>query len=173
MEYRLRIEDETISVEASRLDQSGAAAVTVAGETRNVVVKAVSANHLHLAVNGTAREVFAATAEGGTWIWVAGRPRFVEDADKAPRRKSRGPGETTREVTPPTPAAVIRVMVQVGDKVAKGQGLVVVTAMKMEITLSAPYSGTVTAVNCEAGAQVMPGQILVEIDPDPEEDQNG
>jgi len=173
MEYRLRIADETVSVETSRLDQSGAGTMTVAGETRNVVVTAVSSNHLHLTVNGTATEVFAAAAEGGAWIWVEGRPRFVEDADNAPRRKARGPGDTPREVTPPTPAAVVRVMAQVGDKVAKGQGLVVVTAMKMEITLSAPYAGTVTAVNCEAGAQVVPGQILVEIDPDPEEDLNG
>jgi biotin carboxyl carrier protein len=77
-----------------------------------------------------------------------------------------------REVTPPTPAAVVRVLVEEGQKVVKGQGLVVVSAMKMEITLSAPYSGIVRAVNTNVGDQVKPGDILVEIEAHAEEDPN-
>ena len=56
-----------------------------------------------------------------------------------------------------------------GDRVRKGQGLVVVSAMKMEMTLSAPYAGTVTLVSTEAGAKVSPGEILVEIEPEAED----
>ena len=68
-----------------------------------------------------------------------------------------------------TPASVVRVLVEVGREVVKGQGLVVVSAMKMEMTLVAPYSGTVKAVNTLVGAQVSPGEILVEIEPFPAE----
>jgi biotin carboxyl carrier protein len=49
-------------------------------------------------------------------------------------------------------------------EVVKGEALVVVSAMKMEMTLVAPYSGTVRAVNTQVGAQVSPGEILVEIE---------
>ena len=89
------------------------------------------------------------------------------DADKAEQRKARrrGPGQDSNLVTPPTPATVIRLMAEVGQEVEKGQPLVVVSAMKMETTLAAPYEGVVKAINTEAGARVSPGDILVEITP--------
>jgi biotin carboxyl carrier protein len=52
----------------------------------------------------------------------------------------------------------------VGDTVEKGQGLVVVAAMKMETTLTAPHAGEVTAVRVEVGANVRPGEILVDVE---------
>ncbi|NIA19824.1 MAG: biotin/lipoyl-binding protein, partial [Xanthomonadaceae bacterium] len=66
-------------------------------------------------------------------------------------------------VTPPTPAAVERILVQTGQAVEEGQSLIVVSAMKMEMTLAAPYAGVVANVNTMEGAQVAPGDILVEI----------
>ena len=62
------------------------------------------------------------------------------------------------------PAVVQDVLVAVGDEVEKGQKLVVVSAMKMESTLVAPYAGTVAAVNTEVGAKANPGDVLVEIE---------
>ncbi len=62
------------------------------------------------------------------------------------------------------PSVVVRVLVKEGDRVVKGQGLVVVTAMKMETTLKAPHSGVVRKVNTYPEAKVMPGDILVEIE---------
>ncbi|HOS98411.1 MAG TPA: acetyl-CoA carboxylase biotin carboxyl carrier protein subunit [Deltaproteobacteria bacterium] len=41
-----------------------------------------------------------------------------------------------------------------------------VSAMKMETTLSAPFPGIVTRINCAEGDKVMPGQILVDIERD-------
>ena len=62
------------------------------------------------------------------------------------------------------PAVVIRLLVALGDAVKKGQPLIVLSAMKMEATLYAPYAGTVKKINAAAGEQVMPGLILVEIE---------
>jgi biotin carboxyl carrier protein len=113
--------------------------------------------------------LFAARAADGVWIWADGRARFVRDADEEPRRKASGTLGRPREVTPPTPAAVVKVLVSVDRHVSEGEALVVLSAMKMEITLTAPYSGTVRAVNAAVGDQVSPGHILVEIEPDAEE----
>ena len=71
------------------------------------------------------------------------------------------------------PAVVQNVLVEVDQVVDKGQPLVVVSAMKMESTLVAPYPGTVAAVNTEVGAKVNPGDILVEIEAAPEGDPEG
>jgi len=64
------------------------------------------------------------------------------------------------------------VMAEVGQQVAKDDGLVVVSAMKMEFTLTAPYAGEVTAVNTKVGDKANPGDILVEIAPAAEEEPN-
>ena len=62
------------------------------------------------------------------------------------------------------PGQVIKIEVAVGDRVEKDQAVVVISAMKMETTLTAPFAGTITAVNTEVGAQVMPGDLLVDIE---------
>ena len=59
---------------------------------------------------------------------------------------------------------VVSVEVAVGDKVIAGQKLVVVEAMKMEHVHSSTVTGTVTAVNVEAGMQVSTHAVLVEIE---------
>lgn len=165
MDYRLRIGDQLYPVEALPRDSEGRGEIRVDGRSFSLAVESVSSHHLRLLMQGKAVSLFVAPASQGTWVWFEGRARLVEDADKARPRKSRGPGVESREVTPPTPGSVVRVLVEEGQTVEKGQALVVVSAMKMEMTLGAPYAGTVLAVNTTVGAQVSPGQILVEIDP--------
>ena len=67
-------------------------------------------------------------------------------------------------ITPPTPAVVVKIQVQTGEQVEKGQAVIVVSAMKMETTLYAPYDGTVVKINTAINDKVAPGQILVEIE---------
>ena len=166
MEFRVAIDEHILPVEASPLDETGSGAIAVNGESVTVMVKAVSPHHVHVQAHGKAYHFFAARTEEGTWIWHDGCARFVKDADKMPRRKSKAPGTLPSEITPPTPATVMRVLVAKGDKVTKGQGIIVVSAMKMEMTLTAPYSGTVREIHTEVGTQVKPGEILAEIEPD-------
>ncbi|MBI4965437.1 MAG: biotin/lipoyl-binding protein [Desulfomonile tiedjei] len=165
MDYRLRIGDQLYPVEAGPRDAEGRGEMTVDGRPCSVKVESVSSQHVRLSMCGKAANLYVVPDGQGAWIWHDGRARLVEDADKIEPRKSRGPGVAASEVTPPTPGSVVRVLVQQGQTVEKGQALVVISAMKMEMTLSAPYAGTVRAVNAQMGAQVAPGQILVEIDP--------
>lgn len=62
------------------------------------------------------------------------------------------------------PANVWQVLVQPGDRVNKGDRVVILEAMKMEIAVEAPASGVVSRVLCGAGKQVTPGQNLVVIE---------
>jgi biotin carboxyl carrier protein len=61
------------------------------------------------------------------------------------------------------PAVVRAVLVSVGDAVAKGDVLVMLEAMKMELPVRAPRPGTVASVGCVAGELVQPGVPLVEL----------
>ena len=64
----------------------------------------------------------------------------------------------------PMPGAVVRVLVEAGATVAKGDPLVVLEAMKMEHTVASPADGTVSEVRVQAGQQVDAGSVLVVVE---------
>jgi len=84
---------------------------------------------------------------------------------------ARGTGTThgihDGEIEAPMPGRVAAVEVSNGEKVAKGQRLLTIEAMKMEHALTAPFDGTIAELGASAGAQVAEGQILVKVEPEP------
>jgi 3-methylcrotonyl-CoA carboxylase alpha subunit len=64
----------------------------------------------------------------------------------------------------PMPGKVIKLSVAQGQRVAKGEELLIVEAMKMENALRAPRDGTVKAVRAAIGDSVGPGVVLVELE---------
>jgi acetyl/propionyl-CoA carboxylase alpha subunit len=69
------------------------------------------------------------------------------------------------EIEAPMPGRVTAVEVSRGQKVARGQRLLTLEAMKMEHALTAPFDGTVAELNATPGAQVSEGQLLVKVEP--------
>jgi len=63
----------------------------------------------------------------------------------------------------PIPGRVAKLLAKAGDKVAAGQTVVVLEAMKMENELRAPRGGTVSEIRCAEGAPVEAGQDLATI----------
>jgi pyruvate carboxylase len=59
------------------------------------------------------------------------------------------------------PGVVLKVMVEAGQKVAKGQHLMVTEAMKMETTVQAPFEGVVDQVYMANGEAIQPGDLLI------------
>ena len=73
-----------------------------------------------------------------------------------------GAGEGGR-LTAPMPGKVVSIAVKAGDKVAKGQPLAVMEAMKMEHTIAAPQDGVVDEVLYAPGDQVTEGAELLRL----------
>jgi len=69
----------------------------------------------------------------------------------------------------PMPGRVLAVKRAPGERVAKGEVLVVLEAMKMEHEVAAPHDGVVRAVPVEPGQQVNAGDVLVILDEQREE----
>jgi len=61
------------------------------------------------------------------------------------------------------PGKVVGIRVKVGDKIEKGQPLVVLSAMKMETVVSAPMSGTISKLSAAMDEDLAGGDLLVEI----------
>lgn len=165
MDYKLTIGEETVAMSVETGLESGF--TVTSGDSRHIIgCQVISDHHLHLTVNGQAYNVFVNDEPDGKTIILNGREYLVQDADEMERKPSRKRGGQSKptEVTPVTPSVVVSVLVKEGDVVEEGQKVVVLSAMKMEVTLTAPYAGTVTAINAADGDQVAPGQILVDID---------
>jgi len=79
-------------------------------------------------------------------------------------RKSQGsaPGE----IKAPMPGLVVKLVVSEGDTVSKGQGVIVVEAMKMENEIQAPIDGKVEKVMVQTGKAVDKGELLLVIKQD-------
>jgi biotin carboxyl carrier protein len=63
------------------------------------------------------------------------------------------------------PATVRKIAGAAGDAVHRGEVLIVLEAMKMELPVRAPADGTIARVNCREGELVQPGQELAELQP--------
>ena len=80
----------------------------------------------------------------------------------APQKVATGTIGSTK-VTAPMPGTILRIEAKVGDKVTKGQVLLILEAMKMENEIVAPVDGTVASINVESGASVNAGDLLASL----------
>lgn len=161
MEYRLRIDDNVTSF-SMRKGDGDSITLTRGDLVLDLRYSVISEHHLFIILNGVGYNAYLSRDGKGRNIVIRGIPFYIEDADRptAVRKKN---SAVQKDVTPPMPSVVVRILAAAGDHVKKGSGVIVVTAMKMETTLAAPYDGTVKSVNVSVGDKVMPGQILVDI----------
>jgi acetyl/propionyl-CoA carboxylase alpha subunit/acetyl-CoA carboxylase carboxyltransferase component len=106
------------------------------------------------------------------WLTVFGRKFHIVstvqgssyriDVDRVSHRVDRDDGGV---VHAPSPAVVISIAVKPGDTVSAGDRLAVLEAMKMEMQVLAPFSGTVRNVMTMRNVQVDAGAPLVQLDP--------
>jgi 3-methylcrotonyl-CoA carboxylase alpha subunit len=111
------------------------------------------------------RDTFWRTGRTPAYLFEDGQAFVIEPFE------ARGTGTThgihDGEIEAPMPGKVTAVEVSSGEKVAKGQRLLTLEAMKMEHSLTAPFDGTVTELTAKAGAQVTEGQLLVKVEAEP------
>lgn len=122
-------------------------------------------SHWQVSLSGPAAaggpvDACAAASGDVVWVWLDGDLFDIQvgQAGDEPRTRAKG-----REgLSAPMPATVVRVAVQPGARVTRGDTLIVLEAMKMELPIRAPQDGTVGAIHCREGELVQPGVVLVD-----------
>ncbi|WCN39758.1 pyruvate carboxylase [Aneurinibacillus uraniidurans] len=104
---------------------------------------------IYYELNGQPREI--TLRDAGAKVTVAHRTK----AD------SSDPGQIGASM----PGKVLKLMVEPGDKVTKGEHVIVTEAMKMETTMQAPFSGVVKDILVKAGDTIETGDLLLVITP--------
>ncbi|MFD3539727.1 biotin carboxylase N-terminal domain-containing protein [Streptomyces sp. NPDC058662] len=133
-------------------------------------IVARTADTVTVELDGVTHRFSHAASPEGTWLGRDGDSWHVQRHDPVEANLGGGARGGADTLAAPMPGTVTVVKVAVGDRVAAGQGLLVVEAMKMEHVISAPHAGTVTELDVTPGTTVAMDQVLAVVTPEAEEE---
>jgi biotin carboxyl carrier protein len=132
--------------------------------------KAIHAEVLHsengkldLLIDGKRVTAYVSSDNAKRWVTINGQT-FVLTKSSGTRKGGHRQHHAAGELTAPMPGQVRAVNVSEGEAVTKGQTLLVLEAMKMEIRIHAPQDGMVRKLFVSQGQTVEREQILIEIE---------
>jgi 3-methylcrotonyl-CoA carboxylase alpha subunit len=143
--------------------QIGEQAIAASGEHR-------PDGKFSLMLDGVRREVTVLDHGSETAVFLGGESWQLVEID--PLAPAAGEDPTTGRLTAPMPGRVTQLMVEPGSHVRRGEALMVIEAMKMEHTITAPADGVVEAVRFAVGELVEEGAELIALAA-PERQQRG
>jgi len=162
----VRIDNRTRAVKVIR--EAERWRISLDGESLDADAVEIAANIFSILLNGKSYEVrIAPTPTGALTLQTAHREFTAEVLDpRAWRGRRHGAleAEGRQQILAPMPGKIVRVLVQAGEKVEAGQGLIVVEAMKMQNEIRSPKSGTVERLLVKEGQPVNAGEVLAWID---------
>ncbi|HHY54929.1 MAG TPA: hypothetical protein GYA08_05785 [Chloroflexi bacterium] len=154
--YRCGEYERTVQIE----EEDGQRRVRVGERTFLISAHAGESGRLDLCVDGRRQRAYATRQGERIYVWLDGQIWTIVRTNarrRPPRRDSGGSLEAAM------PGRVLDVLVKVGDTVTRGDTLVLLEAMKMELRVQAAGNGVVSQVYVQSGQVVERGQRLVEI----------
>ncbi len=132
---------------------------TISGNTYEVEILEVEGDVAKIEVNGTSYLVEIHKDVKSVKTPTLVRP-VLREPQKSIDKKEGGP---KLEIKAPLPGIIMHVMVKAGDKVTKGQKLLMMEAMKMENEIKAENDGEITSVKVTQGQSVLQDEVLIEM----------
>jgi acetyl/propionyl-CoA carboxylase alpha subunit len=135
---------------------------TLREKTVEVEILQAKDGKFNLRVDGERVTAYVSSDHAKRWVTVKGQTFLLT---KSSGVKQRGTGrDHASELAAPMPGQVRAVNVAEGARVTKGQTLLVLEAMKMEIRIQAPRDGRVMKLLVKQGQTVEREQVLIEIE---------
>jgi biotin carboxyl carrier protein len=149
--------------------------IEVAGTTYVIDVQELAADRFRVLLGDEAFEVYLAADEDlaeatiTPEIVMAEQPRAIPASRAATPAPAAAPPQPTRpppsnnlfELTAPLPGVVVSVAITPGERVERGQRLLVLEAMKMNNSIRSPQDGVVVEVLAQIGQTVRHGDVLL------------
>lgn len=136
--------------------------VIIGDKTVSVEIVHSENGRLDLLLDGQRVTAYVSSDGAKRWVTINGQT-FVLTKSTAGTRRAQHGHHAQDELTAPMPGQVRAVNVAEGESVTKGQTLLVLEAMKMEIRVSAPREGVVGKLLVQQGQTVDREQVLIEI----------
>ena len=167
MAFIAKLGERTYTVAVEEIDKS-LYRVSVDGNEFLVDGKKTGLTNYSLIVDNRSFEVDVDNSEDEYRALVDGRSYHIHLVDE--RRMRLGGLQSgiqlqgRQKISVPMPGKVTAVLVAEGDRVEKGQGLIIVEAMKMENEVRCPITGEVKEVKVKAGDALEAGAVLVVVE---------
>ena len=162
MKFEIRIDGRARTVELQRTSERWSIALD--GHAIDADAIEIAPDIFSILLNGKSHEVrIAPTPTGALTLQTAHREFTAEVFDpRAWRGRRHGAleAEGRQQILAPMPGKIVRVLVQAGENVEAGQGLIVVEAMKMQNEIRSPKSGTIERILAREGQAVNAGEVL-------------
>lgn len=167
MGFLAKLGDQSYTIEIEEIGKS-VYRIAVDGNEFLVDGKKTGRTNYSLIVDDRSFEIEVDHTEDEYRVLVDGRNYHINLVDE--RRVRVGGTQSGLElqgrqlISVPMPGKIIAVLVSEGDAVEKGQGLVIVEAMKMENEVRSPVTGTVRDIKVKPGDTVEGGAVLVVVE---------
>jgi biotin carboxyl carrier protein len=154
---------ESISIDLTSSGAGKSYRLTMGENTVDAEILQAKDGKLDLLINGRRVTAYVSSDTAKRWVTINGQTLVLTKSSGA-RRGAHGHHHAAGELTAPMPGQVRAVNVGEGDAVTKGQTLLVLEAMKMEIRIHAPQDGVVKKVFVQQGQTVEREQVLIEVE---------
>ena len=144
-----------------------AAQLILDGDTLAVTLLVARSDAVELVVDGVRRRFDVRRYQHSVHVDSALGSAVLRPVDRFPDKDAQRPSGA---LVAPMPGRVVKVMAAPGDRVVKGDPVVVIEAMKMEHTIGAAGDGTVAEILVEVGRQVDIDQVIAVVKGDDEDD---
>lgn len=135
---------------------------SVDGQEHGIEASLVDASTVRVRIDDAWQIAHVVRIGGATHVWIAGEV-YVLTPESAAAGIDHGV-HLQPKIVAPMPGKVLQVLVEVGQSLATGDGLVIVEAMKMEHRIAAEADAVVRAVHVTAGQMVDGGAVLIELE---------
>ena len=166
MKYVTIINNEQFEVE---IDKDGK--IKVNGEAREVDFLQLSPSLYSVIMDNNSLQVVIDQEQNNYSVMISGKlyeGQVLDERALMMAQRKGGLGGTSGEINSPMPGLVVKVVVEVGQRVEAGQTVVILESMKMQNELKSPIAGTVETVKVDAGQSVDKNALLAIITPDEE-----
>jgi biotin carboxyl carrier protein len=166
MKFEVRIDSRACIVELNR--DADRWQISIDDHAVDADAVEIAPSIFSILLNGKSYEVRVTPTPAGALTLQTAHQEFVAEVidPRAWRGRRHGAleAEGRQQILAPMPGKIIRVLVQTGEKVEAGQGLLVMEAMKMQNEIRSPKSGMVERLLAKEGQSVNAGEILAWID---------
>jgi biotin carboxyl carrier protein len=136
---------------------------TIGDKTADLEILQAENGKLDLLIDGKRLTAYVSSDHSKRWVTINGQT-FVLTKSSGTRIGRYGHHHAAGELTAPMPGQVRAVNVNEGEGVTKGQTLLVLEAMKMEIRIHSPQDGVVKKLFVKQGQTVERDQMLIDIE---------
>jgi biotin carboxyl carrier protein len=161
MKFEVQIDSRACTVELTR--SADRWQISLDGKAVDADAIEIAPNIFSILLNGKSHEIRITPTPARPLTLQTAHHEFTAEVidPRAWRGRRQGAleAEGRQQILAPMPGKIVRVLIQLGEKVEAGQGLLVVEAMKMQNEIRSPKSGTVERLVKE-GQPVNAGEVL-------------